>query len=78
MTITSVYNEVAMMIAELNPSKIIDFKASESSVKQLQDLLEKNSGSKITTDESYQLDRLLALEQLMSLAKAHARVMLKT
>jgi hypothetical protein len=76
MTNTSVYNEVAMMIADLNPSKVINFKASESSVRQLQSLLEKNRESNLTVDESHQLDRLLALEQLISLAKAHARKML--
>ena len=77
MTPISVYNEVAILIAELNPSKIIDFKPSESSIQRLKDLLEINQNSNLNANETYELDRLLALDHLIALAKAHARIRLK-
>jgi hypothetical protein len=70
------YDEVATMLANLDPSKIIELKPSESSIQRLSFLLEKNSNGKLTTHESYELDRMLALDHLIALAKAHARIKL--
>ena len=43
---------------------------------QAKRLLEKNRNTNLSTDENYELDRLLALDHLIALAKAHARIQL--
>ena len=70
------YDEVAAALATLDPSKIIALQPSPSSQQRLSLLLEKNRNNLMTTDEHYELDRLLALDHLIALAKAHARVQL--
>ena len=70
------YDEVATLLAQLDPSKIIALQPSPSSQKRLSSLLEKNRMGSITSEENYELDRLLALDHLIALAKAHARVQL--
>ena len=76
MTAIAAYDEVAVMLANLDPSKIINLKPSESSIQRLTDLLEKNREGDLTTSESYELERMLALDHLIALAKAHARIKL--
>lgn len=76
MTAIPAYDEVAAMLANLDPSKIINLKPSESSIQRLTDLLEKNREGDLTTNESYELERMLALDHLIALAKAHARIKL--
>lgn len=76
MTAIPAYDEVAAMLANLDPSKIVNLKPSESSIQRLSDLLEKNRESNLTTSESYELERMLALDHLIALAKAHARIKL--
>ncbi len=76
MTAIPAYDEVAVMLAQLDPSKVINLKPSQSSCKRLSVLLEKNKNEKISADENYELDRLLALDHLIALAKVHARFQL--
>jgi hypothetical protein len=68
------YDEVASLIASLDPAKILSLKPSPTSITRLSLLLEKNRQETLNNDEKYELDRMLALEHLISLAKAHARV----
>ena len=75
-TAIPVYDEVASMLANLDPSKIIELKPSESSIQRLSFLLEKNRDGNLTSNETYELDRMLALDHLIALAKAHARIKL--
>ena len=70
------YDEVAIILANLDPSKIIALQPSESSSQRLHFLLDKNRNGRITAEESYELERLLALDHLIALAKAHARIQL--
>ncbi len=76
MTAIPAYDEVAAILANLDPVKIIALKPSESSIKRMGDLLEKNRSGSLSVEETYELDRLLALDHLIALAKAHARVQL--
>ena len=76
MTAIPAYDEVAVMLAQLDPSKVINLKPSQSSCERLSMLLEKNENEKISADENYELDRLLALDHLIALAKVHARIQL--
>ncbi len=70
------YDEVASILAKLDPIKIVTLQPSEESCKRMSHLLETNRNGKLTSEESYELDRLLALDHLIALAKAHARIQL--
>jgi hypothetical protein len=76
MTAIPAYDEVAVLLAQLDPYKIINLKPSQSSCERLSVLLEKNQNSSLNHDENYELDRLLALDHLIALAKVHARIQL--
>ena len=76
MTAIPAYDEVAVLLAQLDPSKVVNLKPSPSSCDRLSLLLEKNQNSSLNTDENYELDRLLALDHLIALAKVHARIQL--
>ena len=68
------YHEVAILLAKLDRAKIIIFQSSESCSKRLSLLLEKNRDGLLSFDENYELDRLLALDDLIALTKAYARI----
>ncbi len=76
MTAIPAYDEVAVLLAQLDPSKIINLKPSQSSCERLSVLLEKNQNTDLSHEENYELDRLLALDHLIALAKVHARIQL--
>ena len=76
MTAIPAYDEVAVLLAKLDPTKIIALQPSESSSKRLSLLLDKNREGLLTSEENYELDRLLALDHLIALAKAYARIQL--
>ena len=67
------YDEIAAALAELDPQKILALRPSETAQHRLRELLEKNREKKLTAGEIYELDRTLALDHLIALAKAHAR-----
>ena len=71
------YDEVASLLAKLDPAKVITLQPSEDSCKRMSLLLQKNRDGKLFNDENYELERLLALDHLIALAKAHARFQLK-
>ena len=55
MTAIPAYDEVAVMLAQLDPSKVINLKPSQSSCERLSVLLEKNKSEKISADENLRL-----------------------
>jgi len=68
-----VYDEIAAALASMDPAKILLLRPSETAQKRLRELLEKNRTGQMSSDEQYELDRMLALDHLIALAKAHAR-----
>ena len=76
MTAIPAYDEVAVLLAQLDPFKVVNLKPSQSSCERLSVLLEKNQKTNLNADENYELDRLLALDHLIALAKIHARIQL--
>ena len=78
MTAIPAYDEVAVLLANLDPTKIIDLQPSQSSSERLSLLLSQNQNDYLSIEEAYELDRLLALDHLIALAKAHARIQLAT
>ena len=71
------YDEVADFIAALDPHKLLTLKPSAIVQERVEALIYKKKENGLTIDEQYELDRYLALEQLVSLAKIHARKHLK-
>ena len=76
MTAIPAYDEVAVLLANLDPIKIIGLHPSQSSSERLSLLLRQNQDNYLSIEEAYELDRLLALDHLIALAKAHARIQL--
>ena len=77
MSSTPAYHEVAILLAKIDPTKIIAFQSSESCSKRLSILLEKNRDGLLSFDENYELNRLLALDELIALTKSYARIHLE-
>jgi hypothetical protein len=77
MTITEVFGSVADALAALAPKKIVDLKAPASMSKRVNALILLKKEGHISTEETLELERFLALNLFVSLAKARARVILK-
>ena len=71
------YEEVANFIAELDPNKLLTLKPSPTVQARVEALIDKKKENGLVYEEQYELDRYLALEHLISLAKIHARKHLK-
>lgn len=77
MTVTvPVYDEIAAALASMDPAKILTLRPSETAQTGLRELLLKNRTGALSAEEQYELDRMLALDHLIALAKAHARARL--
>ncbi|MEK7257025.1 MAG: hypothetical protein AAB316_19885 [Bacteroidota bacterium] len=70
------FDEVAEFIASLDPGKLLTLKPSSKVQSRLEELIAKKKRAGISEDEQYELDRYLALEHLIALAKARARIRL--
>jgi hypothetical protein len=67
------YEEVADFIAALDPSKLLELKPSKAVQSRVNELINEKSNSGLSSENQYELDRYLALEHLISLAKIRAR-----
>jgi hypothetical protein len=72
------YEEVAYFIAALDPQKLLKLKPSKAILLRVEELISKKKEKGLSAEEQYELDRYLALEHLISLAKAQARIQLQT
>ncbi|MCU0443343.1 MAG: hypothetical protein MUE85_00400 [Microscillaceae bacterium] len=77
MIISEAFGEVANIIAQLNPSQIIQIKASPEMSARVSDLVDKKKSGVINLEETAELERFLALDLFISLAKAKAHLLLK-
>ena len=73
MQVQNVYDDVADFIANMNPQKILELRASEQSKERMVFLTEKEKESSLSHEEKDELDHYLVLERLIRLTKAHAR-----
>ena len=71
-----VYDEIAAALASMDPAKILTLRPSDAAQSRLRQLLQKNRSGQLSAEEQYELDRMLALDHLIALAKAHARARL--
>lgn len=76
--IPKVYNEMVDFISlEIKPERIINFKASESLQRRVDELSSKEKDNTISDIEKTELEQYLFLEHIMVLAKASAYKRLK-
>jgi len=74
MTLLRAYEEVIDFIAAgTTPDNVITFHPSEETKQRVANLLQREKTTRLTSDESFELDRYMQLEHLMRLAKARAR-----
>ena len=78
MTVTEAFGDVADIIARMDPTKIVGLKASKQMSDRVEYLVYRKKDALITPEEASELERLLALDLFISLAKARAHVLLKT
>jgi hypothetical protein len=70
------YEEVAEFIASLDPERLLELRPSPKVQERVEELLFKKKDEGLTPDEQFELDRYLALEHLIALAKVRARLRL--
>jgi hypothetical protein len=74
MTIYSMYDQVADLMASLAPEKVVQLKASAEMQHRFERLVSKSRENALSTEEKDELDHYIVLERLMRLAKIRAQV----
>lgn len=77
-TIYSVYDQIAGLIARLEPEKIIAIQASSEIQTRFELLVEKNKKEQITIQEKDELAHFIVLERLFRLSKIKAHIAQKS
>lgn len=72
MTIYSVYDQIAELIARLDPTKVMALKAPDEMQKRLTFLIDKSKNDQLDKKEKDELDHYIVLERLIRLAKIRA------
>lgn len=70
------YEEVADFIANLDPKRLLELRPSETVQIRVEVLIDKKKDNILTIEEQHELDRYMALEHLIALAKVRARMRL--
>ena len=71
------YEEVADFIAALDPTKLLELKPSKTVQSRVEELISTKKENGLSVENQYELERYLALEHLIALAKVRARRYLK-
>ena len=69
MVVYNVYDQVAELMANLNPTKVMAMKADDELQARFEDLVEKSKYSQLNVQEKDELDHYIVLERLIRLAK---------
>ncbi|GGD40946.1 hypothetical protein GCM10011514_01280 [Emticicia aquatilis] len=72
MSVSEAFGDVASLIAQMNPEKIVKLKASNVMSERVENLVFRKKNGTITLDETSELERFLALDLFIGLAKARA------
>lgn len=68
------YEEVAEFIATLDPKRLLELRPSDVVQSRVEVLIDRKKNNILTSEEKYELERYMALEHLIALAKVRARV----
>ncbi len=77
MTVAEAFGDIADILASLSPEKIIALKASPKMSERVESLIHLKKDGSISVDQASELERFLALNLFINLAKARARLLLK-
>ncbi|MDZ7900814.1 MAG: hypothetical protein U5N85_22655 [Arcicella sp.] len=69
MVVYNAYDQIAGLIAELNPAKVMALKANKELQMRFEDLVSKSKESNLNNAEKDELDHYIVLERLIRLAK---------
>lgn len=68
-----VFDELADLLASMDPNKVLAFRTSEKSQLRLEELLKKNKEpGGLSESEASEMEQFMLLEHIVSLAKARA------
>ena len=68
-----VFDELAELLASMDPDKVLSFKTSHKSQLRLEDLLEKNRSSEgLSVSEKEEMEQFMLVEHIVGQAKARA------
>ena len=73
MTVSEAFGDVANVIAQMAPDKIVSLKASKQMSDEVERLIMLKKEGIISFEETSELERFLALDLFISLTKARAR-----
>lgn len=76
MSVSEAFGEVANNLAQVAPEQIVALKAPSAMSARVEELVNSKKEGHISPDEVTELERFLALDLFISLAKARARMML--
>lgn len=76
MSVSEAFGDIAASLAQMAPDKISTLKASPQMSAWVETLINRKKDGTITTDEQLELERFLALDLFISLAKARARLLM--
>ena len=68
-----IYDELAELLASMDPQKVMHFRASEEAQKRIDTLLDKNKHTQLSPEEAQEMERFMIVEHIVRLAKARAR-----
>ncbi len=74
----NIYDELADLLASMDTEKVLHFHASPAAQQRLEILLEKNKVNELSPSEEQELEKYMAVEHIVRLAKARARQRLAT
>lgn len=69
MVVYNAYDQIAELIAELNPAKVMALKANKELQKRFEILVSKSKESSLDSREKDELDHYIVLERFIRLAK---------
>jgi hypothetical protein len=73
MTIYSVYDQIAELIATLPPAKVLALRPPQEVANRFEFLVEKSKNNQLEISEKDELDHFVVLERLIRLAKIRAQ-----
>lgn len=76
MSITEAFGDVASLIAQMAPEKIVSLKASKQMSEEVERLVMLKKEGTISFEQTAELERFLALDLFISLTKARARALI--
>lgn len=72
-TVSFVLEELAELLAKMDPEKVLAFRTSAKAQERLEELLWKNKGDEgLNEPEKAELEQFMLVEHIVSLAKARA------